>query len=152
MIKVIFLFSFAVFVAIASFVACSTLGKAVLEKPKIELDHVALKDANASGAIVLFGIKVDNPNPFAIKVDTLKYDVEIGGKHFSSGEIEHPAEVPAKDKATVMIPVPIKYHDVFSSLIDLISKNTSTYRIKGEASFGLLNIPFDEKGEFKLHE
>jgi LEA14-like dessication related protein len=150
--KYLLTFGFILIFSLAAAIRCTTLGQAILEKPKVELDHVSLREANSSGAIVLFGVKVDNPNAFSLKVDTLKYDVEIGGKHFSSGKIDKPAEVAAKNNAIVEIPVPVKYSDVFSSVLELLTKKTSSYRLKGEASFGLLNIPFDEKGEFKLHE
>lgn len=137
--------------ALAVISSCQTIGQAIVEKPKVALDHVGLKDMTMEGATILFGVKVENPNSFALKVDSLRYAVEVGGKPFGSGQIEKPTEVAGHGKAVVEIPIPVKYADVFASLIDFVQNKSSTYRVKGEATFGVLNIPFDEKGELKFH-
>lgn len=144
--------AFALVLTLALALGCSSLGRKLIETPKVELAKVDVRDTKADGATVVFGVRVENPNAFALKVDSLRYDVEIGGKNFSSGKIDKPAEVAAKDKTIVELPVAVRYADVFSSLLDLVKKGTSTYRLKGDASFGLLTVPFDEKGEFKLNQ
>ena len=98
----------------------------------------------------MFGVGVENPNAFALRLDALKYDLEIGGKAIGSGKIEQPAEVAARSKGVVDVPVPVKFADLFSSIQDLMTKTTSDYRVRGEAQFGLVTIPFDEKGQLKL--
>lgn len=129
---------------------CSAIGKQLIEKPKVSLKSVNLKEVGAQGATVVFGIEVDNPNSIALKVDALRYDVEIGGKALASGRLEEAASVPAKDKAVVLVPVPVKYADVFSSLGSFLSDGKSQYRVRGEATFGIFDIPFDQTGELKL--
>ena len=131
---------------------CSFIAKKVIEKPKVDLASVNLRDAHATGATVVFGVKVENPNSFALRVDSLKYDVEIGGKAFSSGKLEKPAEVGGKGTAVIDVPVPVRYADVFASLLEFVQKGTSSYRVKGTAAFGVLEIPFDEKGDLKFTE
>lgn len=130
--------------------ACSSVAERLIEKPKIALSSVALKDVTANGAVVVFGVEVDNPNSFTLRLDALRYDLEIGGKAIGSGKIDQPAEVAGHSKGVVPVPVPIKFQDIFSSFSELMSKTTSDYRVRGEAQFGLLSIPFDEKGELKL--
>lgn len=129
---------------------CSFIGKKLIEKPKVQLQRVDVRDVGATGATVVFGVQVENPNSTALKVDSLRYDVEIGGKPFSSGRLPQGAEVPANGKVSLDIPVPVRYTDVFASLVGLLADGTSTYRLKGEAVFGLFTIPFEKSGEFKL--
>jgi LEA14-like dessication related protein len=132
--------------------ACSLLLKQVLEKPKVALETVDVREVGPAGATVVFNVRVENPNPVGITVDALKYDIEIAGKLLSSGQLEKPAQVPAKEKVLVGIPVSVKYSDVLNSVMSFLSSGLSTYRVKGEAAIGLFSIPFDQKGEFKLRQ
>lgn len=133
-----------------STVSCGLIDK-VVEKPKVSLENVGLNNVTGSGATLVFGIKVDNPNPFAIRVDALDYNLEIGGKPFSKGLIDKPSEVGANASSVISIPVAVKYSDIFSSVVDLINKGSRPYRIHGEAKLSFFSIPFNHTGELKLN-
>lgn len=137
-------------IACAAGLGCSAIGKRLVEQPKVALDRVNVRDVGGSGATVVFGVRVDNPNPFALKVDALRYEVEIGGKPLSTGQLDQAAEVAGNGNTVVEIPIAVKYSDVFSSLTSFLSNGSSTYRIKGDATFGLFTIPFDQSGDLKL--
>jgi LEA14-like dessication related protein len=136
--------------ALTLIVGCSYIAKKVMEPPKAKVERVSLKDASISGATIVFGVEVDNPNPFAVRVDDLNYAVEVGGKPIGKGQIESSAQVGGRSKAVIDLPVPVKFSDVFSSLLDFVTTGTSAYHIKGEARFGLIKVPFDKTGELKL--
>ena len=138
--------------ALLAFSGCATVAEKVIEKPKVALDKVGVRDVDGKGATLVFAVKVDNPNPFGIKVDALKYDIEIGGKLLSSGKLDQEADVAAKSISIVNIPIPVKFSDIYSSAMDLISNKSSTYRVRGAANVGLFEIPFDEKGDFKIRQ
>jgi beta-carotene 3-hydroxylase len=138
---------------LASFTAmnsCTALAKKIIQEPKVTLAHVGVKDVGLNGATLLVGVQVDNPNPFNLRVDALRYDVELGGKLLSSSELPGAADVPAHGTQIVEIPVPVKFQDLYASALDFFSKSSSSYRIKGEARFGLLKVPFDQSGDLKL--
>jgi LEA14-like dessication related protein len=138
------------FAAIVAFSACSMIAKRVIEKPNVKLARVDLRDVNAAGATVVFVVEVDNPNPFALKVDSVRYNIEIGGKPLSTGHIDSISEVPAKSTGLVEVPIPVRFADLFSSVLDFLQNGTSKYHIKGEASVGILSVPFDESGELNI--
>lgn len=130
--------------------SCSSVAEKLVEKPKVALSSIALKDVSTNGATVVFGVEVDNPNAFALRLDALRYDLEVGEKQIGSGRIEKAAEIAGRSKGIVDVPVPVKFQDLFSSISDFMQKTTSNYRVRGEAQFGLITIPFDEKGDLKL--
>jgi LEA14-like dessication related protein len=145
------LFAMFMMVAIAGCSSsCSSVAEKLVEKPKVALSSIALRDVSTNGATVVFGVEVDNPNAFSLRLDALRYDLEVGGKQIGSGRIEKPAEVAGRSKGIVDVPVPVKFQDLYSSVSELMSKTVSDYRVRGEAQFGLITIPFDEKGELKL--
>lgn len=141
-------------VTLASFAltGCASIAEQIIKEPKVNLSRVNVKDVTAQGATVLFGVEVDNPNAFALKVDSLRYDIEIGGKALTSGRIEQAAEVQANAKSIVDIPVPVKFSEIFSSVMDLVSSGSKPFRVRGEAKFGLFTLPFDKTGEIKFKQ
>lgn len=129
---------------------CSFIAQRVLEKPKVSIEQIELQDLKSDGATVVFGVKVENPNGIGLKLDSLRYEIEMGERPLSQGQLRDVAEVPARGATVVPIPVQFKYSDVFASMIDFLTKKTSQYRIKGEARAGILTVPFDRSGELKL--
>jgi LEA14-like dessication related protein len=130
--------------------SCSFFLKQIVEKPKVEFEHVDLKDVNGNGATVLVGLKIENPNSFSLHVDSVRYTLEIKGKPLTSSTIDKAVEVPGKGSAIVEIPVPVKFADLFSSVFDFLQSGTTQYRVSGDAKVGSFSIPFDQKGELKL--
>ncbi len=130
--------------------SCSTIAEKIIQEPKVALQGVKLHDMTVSGGTLLIGVEVENPNPFALRLDGLTYELEVGGKPLSKGELKDTASVGAKSKAVVEIPVPVKFQDLYASAMDLVTKKSSAYHVKGEARFGLITLPFDRIGEMKL--
>lgn len=129
--------------------ACTSFSKLV-EQPKVNLETLTLQSPTAEGATLVFGLMVENPNPVAIAVDELVYELEVAGRSLTSGKLENGAKVPARDKTIVEIPVAVKYSDLFSSVIQLLKNQASPYRLKGTARIGPFKIPFDKAGEVKI--
>jgi LEA14-like dessication related protein len=143
---------FALIASVLAVSSCSSIASKVIEKPTVRLASVGIKDANPQGVTVVFGVEVDNPNSFALKIDALRYAAEIGGRPFSSGALTDLKEVPGKGKAVVDLDVAVKYSDLFTSVLDFVSNGTTKYHVKGDASFGILTIPFEQSGDLKLKQ
>lgn len=129
---------------------CASVAQQIIKEPKVAFSNIGIQDIGVNGATVMVGIQVENPNAFALTVDALKYDLEIGGKALSSGKIPEALTVAGGSTKVIAIPVPVKFQDLFSSVFDFVQKTSSNYRVKGEARFGLLTIPFDKTGDLKL--
>ncbi len=151
----------ATFVALSSFAAavlaaaaiaatgCASLS-ALLEEPKVGLQALKVQDPTANGVTLVFLLLVENPNPIALGVDELAYDLEVSGRALTSGKLAGGARIPPKGEAVVEIPVPVKYSDLFTSVLQLLKDQASPYRLKGAARVGPFEIPFDRSGELKL--
>lgn len=138
----------AVFLALP--LGCSSVMQAVLSEPKVTFGSIAVRDANNEGAVVVVGLNVENPNRVGLQVDELNYVLEMGGRQVAASKLEKPAQIEARATTKVEIPIPFRYDQVFSSVLDLLAKGTAGYKIKGEARIGLFKLPFDQSGELKL--
>ncbi len=129
---------------------CSSLGRAVLAPPQASLVAVGLKEITAVGATVVFSVRVENPNAYALKVNAVRYEVLLNDQELSRGRIDQPQEVPGKGQSVIDIPVPVLYRDLFARLTDLLAKKASRYYIKGDADFGVVTVPFESRGELTI--
>jgi LEA14-like dessication related protein len=123
-----------------------------MKKPTTKLDSVEVKKLDTKGAQLMFGLAVENPNDFKLRVESVKYEIEIGGRKMTTESITTPTEVGPNTKSVVQLPITVQFADVFSSIGDFLRNEKTTYRIKGSARVGIISVPFDEKGEFKLAE
>ncbi len=129
---------------------CTLYNARNMQKPKAELATIEVKSTDGKGTLLLFGIRVENPNPFPLKVDSVQYEVEIAGRKLAEEKIAQPTEVAAKSTAIVQLPMRLKFADLFSSIGELLRNDFAAYRLKGSAQVGLFNLPFDESGQFKI--
>lgn len=129
---------------------CSAFLHVTAEKPKVTLDHVAIENVSIDGASAVFFLQIENPNRYSLKLDSLKYSIELADKKIATSQISQPVEVAGKKSEKVSIPVPFKFLDLFSGILALFKEKTTNYRLTGEAIIGGMSVPFDEKGEFKI--
>ena len=132
---------------LAASLGCASLANKIVKDPKVTLDHVYVTDLELTGATVNFELEVQNPNSFALAVDSVKYNVELGGKDLGQSALPHGAKVEGKTTKTIKIPYPFKYKDVFPSVVDFLKSGTSKYKLKGEAKLGPISLPFEKSGE-----
>lgn len=129
--------------------SCSSLEKLV-EKPKIELDHISLKDTDLSGTTAVFFVKVQNPNNIDLKVDDIAYKVFLSGEEFATASTGKTVTVPAKGESLVELPLPVSYSKVMGGLQALLMSKPVDYRIEGAAKLSMFSIPFKKEGKLEL--
>lgn len=145
-------FAMMSFVVAAVFsTGCSSLEK-IVQKPKVEFDHVTLKDSDLNSTTAVFVVKVENPNDIDIKVNDIAYTVFLSGQEFAKANTGKVINVPAKGHSMVEIPLPVQYSKLVGGLQSLLTNKPVDYRIEGDAKLSLFSIPFKKEGEFKLRE
>lgn len=129
---------------------CQSLVESVLEKPQVKFHSVGVRDATKDGATAVIAMDVTNPNGVTLTVDALNYVLEIGGRDVARAEVKNIARLEARSTSRVEVPVPFQYSQVFSSVMDLLTKGTAAYKVRGEARVGIFTLPFDHGGDLKL--
>ena len=127
---------------------CATLFN--LEKPKVNLQRVFVRDTHLSGTTLIFVVKVDNPNNQEIKVKEIAYKVFISGKELTEAKTEKPVTVPANGTSEVELPLPVKYTSLFENIGDILLSREVAYKIQGDAKLSFINIPFTKEGKVEL--
>lgn len=130
--------------------SCASFWGHVLEKPKVDLDHVSVKDVSLKGSTLVFHVSVENPNKMDLQVEQVRYKVFLNGKELSHAQTEKPVTVPGKSTALVELPLPVEYSKIFLDLKELMFAESASYKIEGDAKFSLFSIPFTKEGNIKL--
>lgn len=133
-----------------SLMGCQTFIESILEKPKVDFHSVSVRDANKDGATAVIALDVNNPNSISLTVDQLDYALSIGGREVAKAEVANIAKLAPDATTRVEIPVPFKYNEIFSSVLELISRGTAAYKVTGSARVGLFTLPFDHGGDLNL--
>jgi LEA14-like dessication related protein len=141
---------FVVCFSVFGLTGCQTFIESVLQKPKVDFHSVTVRDANKDGATAIIALDVANPNSISLTVDQLDYALSIGGRDVAKAEVANIAKLMPEATTRVEIPVPFKYNEIFSSVLELISKGSAAYKVTGSARVGLFTLPFDHGGDLNL--
>ncbi len=114
-----------------------------------ELEAGRFSDEEAS---VTFHIGVNNPNPFEIRVDSIKYEVNIAGKKIAEGTIGKGERVSPASTGVFDLEVKVDADTHGAAEIKkLIKSKVLPYTITGEMAAELFAETFEFKGDIKLN-
>lgn len=129
---------------------CKTGLKGLAEEPQVRLDQVYASKVDFSGAQLMFVLEVENPNPVDIKIDELDYSINLFSKKFAEGKVAEGLKVPARSKANIELPLPVKFDQLFSSLTDALGASEVPFKVEGQAKSGWFKFPFAKEGSVKI--
>lgn len=149
------MYKFSVLVAgflLLNLVACSSLQDwAIGQKPEAKLKEVFIKEADMTGALLVFVVNVQNPNKHDLKIDEIAYRVFLDGKEVSQAKTEKNILVKAEQETEVPIPLPVKYSQIFDNMAAALTAGSITYKIEGDAKVSPFSIPFSKSGKVDLN-
>ena len=131
-----------------------------IKAPVINVTGHKVREITIKKIVVDFFVDVQNPNHVGADNVYLEYALDIKGQEIIDMK-SIPFSVPANSTKKNVIPVELRYDDVFKStskLIDHVSagNNTVPYGLSGAAVVNILGfdyrIPFEAEGELPLPE
>lgn len=128
---------------------CSSMPKTV-EAPDVAVQSLDIDKATLTDATVIVKLAVRNPNPFGLKMDSIKYGLNLEGKPFASGTLNDNASVAANGESEISVPLRVKYWDLYSRFSDLMKNKGANYNIVGSITSLGHEFPFKHSGEVKL--
>jgi LEA14-like dessication related protein len=125
-----------------------------MEKPTFNLKEVALTRFSLLDVQFLFGVEVQNPNTFDLKLRALDYTVFFNDQEVGNGRIDQEILI-AKSAATlVQVPLRADFRSLGNPLKEILAGRDLHYKIEGaaivKAALGSATIPFSKSGEIKI--
>jgi len=122
--------------------ACATLEDVTrksFDKPIISVTGVKVNKLSFESIGLLFDLKVANPNPLALTLAGLDYDLKLNGASAVSGEQPQGIDIAAEGESTVQLPVSLNYQTLYKTFAGLRYEDQVNYAIDIGLSF---KIPF----------
>jgi len=125
-----------------------------IEKPAFNLKEVAITRFSLFDVQFLFGVEVQNPNTFDLKLRALDYTVFFNDQEIGKGMMDQ--EILIAKSATTLVQVPLKadFKSLGNPLKEILAGKDLRYKIEGaaivKAVLGSTTIPFSKSGEIKI--
>jgi len=122
--------------------ACATLEDVTrksFDKPTISVTGVKVNKLSFESIGLLFDLKVANPNPLALTLAGLDYDLKLNGTSAVSGQQPQGIDVAAEGESTVQLPLALNYQTLYKTFAGLRYEDQVNYAIDIGLSF---EVPF----------
>lgn len=143
---------YPLFFLIIFFQGCTSLQQlASVEKPSVSLDNYRITSLSLNEAEVTFDIKIDNPNPIALNLDSYSYKFDIEGNSFLKGTQKSNTQIGANADQIIQLPVRFSYQELFESVRAVAKQDEIAYTFGADLNLdlpilGLINIPVEQTG------
>jgi LEA14-like dessication related protein len=139
--------------AVVAGAACSALGKAAFEEPKVNLRDVKIRGIGLSGGTLDVVLSVYNPNHYRLDATRLTYKVLLGDNiSVATGATESRFTVQDRDSTTVALPVNFTYSGIGEAGRQLLQTGAVNYRVEGDVTVGTMvgnyTVPYSATGRF----
>ncbi len=125
-----------------------------LEKPTFTPKEVSITRISSSDLKVLFGVEVQNPNSFDIRLKALEYAISIHGQEIGKGRLEEEVLIAGSSTTLVRVPLLVKFRDLGIPFGFALAGRDLPYKIEGVAiiyaRLGTATFPFSKTGEINL--
>ncbi|MCG8038721.1 MAG: LEA type 2 family protein [Candidatus Thiodiazotropha taylori] len=98
-------------------------------QPTGEVKGVKLSGLDLKGIDLLFDVEVDNPNPVAISLDGLDYDLKLLNRSFLKGQQSMGMSLAADGKSQVKLPVRMEFERLLQHYSELSKRDDVPYQL-----------------------
>lgn len=138
---------FIIFISLITISGCAQLKqKAETLKPTAKILDARLTGINFDQADLAFDLVVDNPNPVALNLAGLAYDIKIENQSLVSGNAAKDIKLRADGKTKVEIPISLKFDDLKRLPGKLWHKDKIAYQLSSTIT---VNLPII--GNYDIH-
>ncbi len=138
--------------------ACTCTGLknlANLEKPTVRVEQVRLADLNFQSLTLAVDLGIENPNPLAVSLASLEYDLLLDEISFLKGIQDKSIQISAHGQSSLEIPVMLEFENIYKSFQKLKSQDSTEFRLRLGLGFdipvlGRVKIPLQHEGHLPL--
>jgi LEA14-like dessication related protein len=114
--------------------------------PTVSVFAVKAQSITIGGAELQVELRVSNPNGFSFDVDSLEYDLKIGGHPLKQGRLSSSTPVAASSSLPLVVPLLFSFYEVGNDVHGLLMQETVSCQVSGTLSirteWGNLSLPY----------
>ena len=138
--------------------ACATAPKGAprIEPPRVTLATIRAINVDANGVVAQGTIKVENPNPFPVRLQKVSYAMTFEGRPTATGETMAPLDVPAGGTATAPVTIRAPVRAALAAGAVLFLMGELPYQLDLTLDFwspvGSISVPLTQDGTLALRD
>jgi LEA14-like dessication related protein len=141
---------FAAFAAALLITACASVGQQ-FESPEVTLETLRILRIADGKADLSLGLRVFNPNTYALPVDRLEFDVALDGRPAGASRTVRVDPLPPRGEAKVELSGRVDIAAVATALMTIGSQLPVDYLVKGTITLtDGTALPFARKGRIPV--
>jgi LEA14-like dessication related protein len=118
--------------------------------PKVSVADVEINSISLFEQHFDVGLRLANPNHFALKIEALEFELELNGRAFAKGQSNVPTVIPASSNTVMRVDAMTQSTDLFEQIKILPEtlKEGAAYRIKGRFKTDVMPgwLPYEHAG------
>lgn len=99
------------------------------QRPTVSVVDQRLTRLDFERVNMAFGIQVNNPNPIAISLAALDYDLKLAGHSFASGQQNKQMQLAAAGPSRFELPLSMSFQEIYQGLTELKGKSEVPYEL-----------------------
>ena len=126
-------------------------------QPVVEFVNIRPTSIGLSGGSLVAEVRVENPNSFDLRTDSITYDLEFQDVtksdptwiKLTTGTIRDPIEIDSRNTRTIEIPISFKFADLGPAMKSVLDRGSLNYRIAGNVALRdpvSRKIPYRKQG------
>ena len=118
--------------------ACATTLENAVRPPSLSLTGVRVMGLGFNAQTFLLSFEIENPNGFALPVQSVRYDLQLDGERFASGNTTCDIAVPAGGRTSFGMSLELDLLQSAPRLLSIVREGVRR------------DIPYEVRGEFGL--
>ena len=99
------------------------------QKPQVSVAGQQITRLDFQQVGMAFDIQIDNPNPVALSLAGLDYDLKLAGHSFASGKQNKQMQLKAAGPSSFQLPLSMRFAEIYQGLKQLKGKNEVPYEL-----------------------
>ncbi len=122
--------------------------------PSISLTGIDIQQIGLTGARLVIGATVENPNSFGVDIGSLAYDIAVNGRRWVKSSLEGGLKLSGNGSGSLSIPLQLDFTEMGGSLYRMLTRGEGlNYQLDGSMQFAAdhpllkaVQAPFSRKG------
>ncbi|MCB1199473.1 MAG: LEA type 2 family protein [Leptospiraceae bacterium] len=135
-------------------ISCGSLFRRAFTQPKVSVENHRFENIALSGAQVILGIGIDNPNPIGLTVKNLKYKLDLDSEELIRGQKSEPIAIESSKKTVFELPLTVAYSGLTRGISGILYRDKIDYKFTGavtvDTPVGDLDFDINESGSIPI--
>ncbi len=130
----------------------------IIRVPRLEVSSLRLEHISLSGANLVLDLELENPNSFAVFIESLEYRFQVEDRDWASGLRQEAVRLPKRRPVTMEVPINLDFFAVGAAVYEsIMSGEALRYKLAANVEVGTelavlkkASLSFQKAGQLRI--